>query len=181
MPDEKIKFQPKIGGREMTKRSFHILIVSFLLLALMAVVLMIFLAKAKEDFPKNITVSENGVTETLLPMRNLSLMPGESKEYTVNLICDATGSYYIYVDFDEKIDGGMKEFVDVYISANGELIYVGTLFDMLDNDTVVETLGELDEEEPFEITIQYTMPQEIGNEAQGSYADFDVHVKIKKS
>ena len=50
----------------MKNRSINILIVSMLLLTLMGVMLAAFLGKAKEDYPNEITVKENGVTESIL-------------------------------------------------------------------------------------------------------------------
>ena len=53
----------------MKNRSINILIVALLLLAIMSVILITFLIKAKEDFPKDIRVKQDGVTETILPIR----------------------------------------------------------------------------------------------------------------
>jgi hypothetical protein len=30
-------------------------------------------------------------------------------------------------------------------------------------------------------TVTYTMPRDVGNEAQGTYSDFDLTLKIKKN
>jgi hypothetical protein len=159
----------------------NVLIFGLLIVGAMAVVLLVFLIKAKEEFPDHITVSQDGVTESILPVRNLKLHPSESKEYSVNLVCAASGGYHIYLDFEETQDGGMKHFVNVSVSVGGELTYEGSLLGLLDGDEVVYFERELYEVEPQVITISYLMPHEIGNEAQGTYADFDVHLKIKKS
>ena len=165
----------------MKNKNINMLIVGLLLLGLMAVMLIVFLGKAKEDFPKNITVSENGVTESVLAIRDLKLNPTESKEYSVNLLCAASGSYHIYLDYEEKADGGMKPFIDVIVKFDDEVVYEGELSALLDGDEVIQFEGELHETEPLVVSICYLMPYDIGNEAQGTYADFDIHLKIEKS
>ncbi len=97
------------------------LIVGIILLSLMAVMLVVFLWDAEEKFPKEITVSADGVTESILPIRDLHLNPTETKEYNVNLFCRASGGYNVYLDFEETEDGGMKPFVDVAVKVDGFL------------------------------------------------------------
>ena len=71
------------------------MIVALLLLAAMAVILGVFLWQAKQNFPRNIKVREDGVTEGIMTVRDLKLHPAESREYSVDLFCEASGSYYI--------------------------------------------------------------------------------------
>ena len=168
----------------MKNRSVNILIVALLLLALMSVMILVFLEKAHDDFPNDITVVEDGVTESILPVRDLMLNPTESKEYSVNLYCAASGSYYVYLDYEETEDGGMKHFVDVTVKANDTVVYEGKLDKLIDDpDEIIQFEGELNakSKDPFVISITYLMPREIGNEAQGTYSDFDIHLTIKKT
>lgn len=166
---------------KMKNKNINMLIVAFLLLGVMSVVLTFFIGKAKEDFPKNIEIKENGITEGILTVRDLKLNPTESKEYSVNLVCAASGSYFIFLDYEETKDGGMKQFIDVTVKFDGEVVYEGGLDSLLDGDDVIELEGELSATEPLVITICYLMPYSVGNEAQGTYADFDIHFKIEKS
>jgi len=164
----------------MKNKSINILIVSFLLIGMMAVMLITFLEETKQNLAENIKVSENGVTESVQTVRDLKLNPTESKAYSVNLVCSATGSYRIRLDYEEQRDGGMKPFVDVTVKLDGEVIYEGKLIALLDNGEEIEFIGELQEKEPLVVTICYLMPRDVGNEAQGTYADFDVHFNIEK-
>ena len=164
----------------MKNRSINMLIVALLLLGAFAVAINVFLGIAKRDFPKYITVSANGVTESILPIRDLQLNPAESKEYTVNLVCAASGSYYIYLAFEEEEDGGMKNFVDVTVFAGETQVYSGALAELIEGK-LIEFEGVLQEKDPLPVTLRYEMPYETGNEAQGTYADFNVRLKIKKS
>lgn len=165
----------------MKKRSIYILIASLLMLGIMAVMLIVFLGKAKEDFPDSITVSENGVTESVMTVRDLKLNPTESKEYSINLVCEASGSYYVTLDYEEKADGGMKPFVDVTVKLDGQVIYEGQLLSLLDGDELIGFEAELHRKNPVKISVVYTMPYEVGNEAQGTYSDFDIIITIEKS
>lgn len=165
----------------MKNRSANILIFAMLFIGIMATMLIIFLADAKEKFPEEITVVEDGVTESILPIRDLMLNPTESREYSVNLFCRASGGYYIYLDFEETEDGGMKPFVDVTVKVDGEVLYEGKLDALLAPDAAaVECEAELYADEPRVFTVTYTMPRDVGNEAQGTYSDFDLNLKIKK-
>ena len=165
----------------MKNKSLGMLVVVMLLLVLMAVVVNVFLGKAKEDFPNDITVKESGVTESIMEMRDLKLNPTESKEYEVNLFCAASGEYDITLDYEELADGGMKPFVDVTVTVGEEKIYEGRLEELLSEGMTVEFVGVLEAKDPLTVTFNYLMPYDIGNEAQGPYSDFDVHIKIKKT
>lgn len=168
----------------MKNKSVNMLIVALLLLAALSVTLVVFLADAKENFPKDITVDEDGVSETILQVRDLHLNPTESREYSVNLYCAASGAYDVSLDYEETLDGGLKHFVTVTVKANGATVYEGSLADLLDGTAVIRFNGELNEkrtQEPLVLTITYHMPRSVGNEAQRTYANFDVKLKIVKS
>jgi hypothetical protein len=164
----------------MKTRSINILIVSLLLLGVMAVMLIVLVEKAHDDFEGNITVTQNGETEKTLSVSGLKLNPTESREYSVNLVCLASGKYTVKADFEEKTDGGMKHFVNVTASIDGKCVYEGTLFQLLDGKEFFEFETELYEKDPAVLTIKYEMPYHIGNEAQGTFCDFYVHLSVKK-
>ena len=164
----------------MKDKSFYILVTAILLLSSMALMLIVFLHQADEVFEGSITVEENGITETTIPVRDLILTPGVQKDYHVNLICQASGHYFIHLDYQENHDGGMKEFVDVIIELDGAVVFDGPLTDLLDGGKVIETDGELHADEPLVVSFKYKMPIDTGNEAQGTSSDFDIHVIIEK-
>ena len=165
----------------MKNKSLNMLIVAMLLLATLSVTLIIFLADAKGDFSEDIRVNADGESETILAVRDLRLNPTESRRYDVNLRCAASGSYLMTLDYEEKTNGGMKPFVDVTVLLNDAVAYEGKLSELLDQDIQVEFLGELQEGEPTVISVIYKMPREIGNEAQATFAEFDIKLKIKKA
>ena len=110
----------------------------------------------------------------------MHLLPTETKEYTVQLVCEASGSYYIYVSYIETNDGGMKHFVDVRIKKGDDTVYEGKLDELLDTEKIVEFEGVIEADDPIPITVYYTMPGTVGNEAQGTSASFNLNLKIKK-
>ena len=165
----------------MSDKGYKIVITVMIVLALFAVMLNIFLWNADEKFEGSIKVRENGITETVIPVRDLVLTPGASNEYHVDLICDATGSYFVEIEYEETYDGGMKHFVNTKILSDDKLIFEGPLTDLIDKKIPVEFEEELHASEPVVITFIYSMPVETGNEAQHTSAKFDLHVKIEKS
>ena len=159
------------------------LIVGMLVLVMMSIMLVVFLDKAHDDFPKDVTVSANGVTEKLLNVRNMTLLPTDKREYSVNFYCAASGLYDMEIDYIEKKDGGMKSHVNVSILFDGDVVYSGRLSELLDKerDPIVKFDGQLHETKPMTVTFVYEMPGEVGNEAQGTWSDFDIRFTVSKS
>ena len=164
----------------MKRKNIFILISSLLTLAAMASMLIVLMIVARRDFPKNIKVREDGVTEGIFTVRDLQLSPAQSRKYEVDLVCVASGDYNITIDYAEIFNGGMKHHVDVAGKANGETLYKGKLSKLIDGEETVSFDGVLKEKEPLTVTFVYMMPYETGNEAQGTSADFDVCFKIQK-
>lgn len=164
----------------MKNRNINILIVALILAGIMAFMLAVFIEDAHDKFEENITVDAGGVTETTLEVRDLRLIPTQKSEYSVNLVCAASGDYNVYLDYVEKKDGGMKPFVTVTVSCDGNQIYRGGLSELLDNDIIIEFEETLEAKEPRVITFIYEMPYETGNEAQGTYSDFNIKLTISK-
>ena len=150
------------------------------MIGIFAIMLITFLGQAHEDFPKNITIDAGETTDTVFTVRDLQLSPAEYEEYTVNLVCAASGSYHISLEYTQTRDGGMSDFVNVVVIAKDQVVYRGPMNALLQGE-VVSFDGELQAKDPLPVTIRYEMPYEIGNEAQGTSADFDVRVRIKKS
>ena len=165
----------------MKNKSLNMLIVGLILLGIMAVMLTVLMDFAHDDFKENVKVNRNGATMETLTVRGLKLNPTEKKEYEVNLTCLASGGFDIFLDYEEKQNGGMKPFVNVTVKSDGNVVYEGTLTELLDTDKVIEFDGELKAKEPLVVTICYEMPYDVGNEAQGTSADFDIHLKIVKN
>ena len=167
----------------LSKRNIAILSVAMILLCLIAIMLMLLLNRAHENFDEDVTVTVNEFTTSSVPVRNLYLTPGDKKEYKVGVLCEASGHYYLFLDYEEEHDGGMKHFVNVEIWCEGidEVVYEGPLTDLLDGEEIVTLDGDLNSRDPLEIKIYYQMPITTGNEAKGTSADFNINLSIKKS
>ena len=75
----------------------------------------------------------------------------------------------------------MKEFVNVRVSCDGTEVFFGSLNGLFEEGSHVEFESELSGEHPVVLSVVYEMPREIGNEAQGTYADFNIHLQVKKT
>lgn len=166
--------------KRIKNRSLNMLIVGILLLCAISIVLAVFLYEAHGEFDDRIVVTEDGVTETIVPVRDLMLVPTETKEYSVDFYCAASGTYEFDVSYNEIEDGGMKNFVNVTLTFDDEAIYQGPLAELLDTDKVIEFDGYLNDDDPVRVLFSYEMPYEIGNEAQGTWSDFNILFAIKK-
>lgn len=164
----------------MSKHAITVLIVALCILAVMGGLLAAYTQLAHEDFEENITVSKEGRTTSTVEVNNLVLYPATSRTYTVHLRCKASGTYHISLSYEEKNNGGLKPFVNVTVKAGGQTQWSGTLEDLLAGNATPTFSGELQEKDSFDVQIIYEMPGEVGNEAQDTFADFDVHFTIEK-
>ena len=159
----------------MSRLGITVLIVSLCVLAATGGLLAANTQIAHEEFEENITLSKEGATNATLCVQNLTLCPSTSRTYTVHLKCKASGTYRILLDYEEKNDGGLKPFVNVTVRVGGEDAWQGTLAELLDGQTVPTLTGELQAKEPFDVQVIYTMPEQVGNEAQDTFSDFEIH------
>ena len=164
----------------MKNRSINMLIVALILIAAFAVVLIFFIENAHQKFEGGITVKADGVTESIIPVRDLQLNPTDQKQYEINLVCEASGDYYVSLDFEQTENGGMNPYVNVAVKSDGTEVFSGKLTELLDDDKIIQFEGRLYATEPLVITVIYEMPETVGNEAQGTYTDFDIHLEIVK-
>ena len=157
------------------------LIVGMLLLVALSITIIVFLHDAHTEFPDRITVEAEGVTEKILNVRDLKLMPTEKKEYSVSFFCAASGRYSFDVEYVEKKDGGLKDHVIVDVLLDDKAVYSGPLSELLDEDVTINFEGTLEDEVPLTVSFIYEMPRHVGNEAQGTWSDFDIKFAVKKS
>ncbi len=164
----------------MKNKSINLLIVSLLLLGMVGIALIAFVEESHDDFKESIRVNEEGVTKETLEVNDLMLNPTEKREYEIALTCPASGDFDLSMDYEETTDGGMKPFVRVRIQCGDAVLYEGGLAELLDTDRVIALACELVADEALLLRICYEMPYEVGNEAQGTFADFNVYLKIEK-
>lgn len=153
----------------MKKR--YILALALIAAIIFGIVLVIVQCNADESFVRNVTLSENGVTQEELTFSASGLKPGDRRDYTLNLKCNVDGTYAIDLAFSEEKDGGLRNFITVTLTYEGSRAEY--TLDELFNGQIVDFNCDI-ASAPAEIHLIFTMPSEVGNEAQGADTDFIV-------
>ena len=126
--------------------------------------------RSNDDQSLDVTI-EYGETE-IVEFEKFGLVPGESTEYTLHLSTTDGPTRYIIMEFSEREDSPLADFVRVKILVKGEEVCDELLVDLL-NGAEVTFEGDLYSEE-IEVTLVYYMPTEVGNEAENTDAWFNV-------
>ena len=119
-----------------------------------------------------------GISETV-SINGLAMIPGDVREYSFDLKCRESGEYSVGLKLIEKADGGLKKFVDVSVFLDGNEILSGKLSDVMGTASTVLKDYEFGRES-VDLVITYSMPSEVGNEAMGTHADFDLQLLISE-
>lgn len=156
----------------------YILLAAIAAVMILGVVILAVVISTGDDFVHNITLAENGRTMQKLEFSVSGLAPGGSREYTLNLKSQVDAHYSIALDFAEQGDGALKNFVDVTILC-GEQSHTYSLADLFEGKTTQFDL-DIGRGRSAVITITYSMPQSVGNEAQGATADFVINLTAER-
>ena len=162
----------------MTKKGW-LTIATFLLLSLGAIALLIY-SLSQSNLEKTISVESEGITTETLTVKGLALHPGEQQEYTVVFEGELDGDFTVSLDYRETRNGGMKPFVAAILRTGGSVVYEGTLAELLNSDRVITFDARLSPDDPLTLSLCYQMPSHIGNEAQGTFAEFDITVTVER-
>ena len=163
----------RVRHNVIKKRTRNILILVLCIYALIGIVFFFYVRQVQSDFTEEITVEINGTTTSVLKMGELNLKPSESRDYAVNLKSKSDGEYKIDLNFSETTDGKLKDFINAEIAC-GEKKYTKTLRELLSGEDTITFICSLKGDVATRILIHYYMPIEVGNEAQGAVADFNV-------
>lgn len=166
----------------MKRTLSRLLTISIALLTLVGVALGIVLIKSHGDFKKNadIIVSEDETIKVKdLDVSLTGFYPGKSQEYDISLVCEAEGSYKITLSFKKVGDGTLENYIDTEVSADGESKGANLLKNYFEGEEVSFN-ANVDSKEPLVINVKYSMPLEVGDEAQNAVTNFDLTVKIEK-
>ena len=124
-----------------------------------------------DDVITNLNLTANG--SKTVEFDCLSLIPGESREYTVILKSNVAGDYSLSIELNEESDGTLKSFAYAKIEADGEVICDALLAELFSGDPLVLN-ARLSKKDSVTLKITYYMPIEVGNEAENASADFDM-------
>lgn len=156
----------------MSKRVYKILILISAVLALCGCVLWGVSASSRE-LTKNTVIRLNGESSTTLHAELTGFYPGSGQEFAISLTGDGAAQYYITLDFRDRKGGELEDYLTVVIRT-ATLELERNLKDLLDGEAV--SLGQ----GASEIEIFYFMPEETGNEAQGTRAVFEVELTARR-
>ncbi len=150
-----------------------------MLLTVLGVVVGVVVMKAHKDFEKDVTIVLDGETLKSLDVSLTGFYPGMSKEYVIALKCEAEGEYEVSLSFEKKGTGELQNYIQTEIEVDGERVAMSELKSFFDGETAVFDCN-LTKSKSVKLVIRYTMPQEVGNEAQGATSDFDLVVSASK-
>lgn len=157
----------------------RILLIALAVTILLGIVLVALLLSTNDKLVKNIKLKENDIVQKNLEFVANGIHPGDPpKEYTLNITSKNAGDYDIVFDFIEEKNGQLKNFIDVTLEYEGTS-YTYKLAELLDGQTVQFTCHVSNE--PAIIFVRFVMPEEVGNEAQGTSADFFASLTITRA
>ena len=163
----------------MSSKFITFLFIATAVISVLFAGLMIYIFVLKDNILDDVVLVRDGVNEVELVVDDLQLTPGATKQYNVVLKSKETGNYTLDIIYVETVDGGMKQFVDVQIFYGEQIIYDGTLTDLLGGREILQELA-LESGVLYDLTFVYSMSDEVGNEAQKTTTSFDINVAIMK-
>ncbi len=128
-------------------------------------------ANRDDEIEVNLAVEKTQVIE----FENLSLVPGESCEYTVRLKGEHAKQYELYLDFVETEEKTLKNFAYVRIESGDEILCDELLATVFEQESIVVPV-DFRQDRNTELTFVYYLPVEVGNEAKNAEAIFELHV-----
>lgn len=130
---------------------------------------------------KEVDFDAEGFHETV-SIEGLALVPGDERDYSFKLKCRDKGEYQVGLRMVEKPegDGGLKEFINVKIVLDDKVLYEGSLKEVLLGEAVIYGEPVSFSRESVDLVITYAMPIEVGNEAMGTFADFDMTLMVSE-
>lgn len=160
----------------MTKGRFmRIVLIAGSVLILVGVALMTWMLVTEND-RNNIEVYLSDDKTHTIEFENLSLVPGESCEYSVKLKSDNAKKYDLSLDFVETEDKTLKNFAYVKILSKDKVICDELLANAFKNENIVLPV-DFEKDINTELTIVYYLPINVGNEAKNAEAVFELLIK----
>lgn len=148
------------------KKSTYISIFVAVALIIVAIIVLCLLLTADRPI-KNVTLEENGVTHAKLDFNARGLHPSESREYTLVLHAGVNGKYKLSLLFND-IEGELAKYIVVeFVTDDGE----EHTMPLTDTESFE---FECEITKTYSIIVRYILPDQVGNEAQGAFADFEL-------
>ena len=116
----------------------------------------------------------NGYTQSL-DFSGLELIPGESKQYDIDLTTKISGENELEFTFEELSESPLAEYIYFEIKIGDEVLCDTRLDNLLDGRSISYT-ANMKIGEPIRVDIRCYMPSSVTNDAQGKTADIRLNV-----
>lgn len=116
-----------------------------------------------------------GAGGKIVTFSDLTMIPGESSKYCLLLSSEVEDEFEITLHFSEIDDKLLKEFAYVRIENGDELLCDKRLSEVLLGEPLTCT-RKLSNKTEADIRITYYLPEDVGNEAQGTAAEFELMI-----
>lgn len=104
---------------------------------------------------------------------DLCLLPGESSGYTLSFSGEYSKEYNVKLRFgDMAPEQALKHYARLRLEQDGEVLYDELLSDTFEGDAIklkMKLIGKTQD-----IEVRFYLPADVGNEAQGAEADFEL-------
>lgn len=158
----------------MTRKLAYALTIIMTIVVICGIVLGVYLLKNRDDFTKNITLGDKTVEEEI-DVSLSGFYPGSSQAYSVKFGGASVEGYKVSLGFDEDGDCTLAQFIVLTITLNGEKVTEDKLDKFIGGEGCSFALSS-SENGGAELKLEYSMPEDVGNEAQGTVAEFVVTV-----
>lgn len=150
----------------MAKKVYIFLMLVCVITAFTGVVIWGVLREQQAELTENTVIELDGETEKTVKAELTGFYPGGKQTYTLLLSGEMAEDYDVTISFrNDKNSGALENYLTVTIKTKDVMIE-RQLKDLLDEGEI--ELGK----NANEVTITYAMPEDTGNEAQGTTADF---------
>ncbi len=129
---------------------------------------------ADDETVKNVTLEKDGETLTNLSFSVSDIHPSESRAYSVVLHGGESESLLVTLTFDD-VSGALADFVEIDVKCDGF-----ELHSALRNAEGQEYRFGCAFSKTFTITVTYSIPAQVGNEAMGEQADFCLRLQADR-
>lgn len=158
----------------MSKKTSNILIISLIVVTIAGIVIGVWNYTSQDAYinEKTITLADDVQSEEMKV--NLSgIAPGVKATYTLNLQANSGDSFDAVMDFEKTGADSLAPYIAVEILVDGESVGNGSLAELLDGKQFNFHI-DFDGTTAVEVEIIYSMGLDVGDEAQGTSADFDM-------
>ncbi len=159
----------------MNQLTKNILIIALIVLTLGGIALgtWSYISGEKYSDEKTIELGGSQTVSEEMEVRIGGFVPGVSADYTLHLKANQGDAFHVALSFKRGDTDALARFLTVAIYQGETLLTEGELTEYLDGKTTEFDLSFTDTDQ-LDIRIIYTMHTDVGDEAQGTSADFEI-------